>query len=476
MNAEIVAVGTELLLGFTVNTDTVFLGRVLASLGIDCYHQVTVGDNRRRLAETLEAALARSDGVITCGGLGPTVDDVTLETIAQVTGRPLVLHRPTLRRIKERFARLKIQMPRSNLRQAMVPKGAVVFPNEVGTAPGFLLRVPLRQAQGERTVQRATSVCGEPVEPRTKLLVALPGPPSELIPMVERRLISRLKRFTGKAVIRSRTLKVTGLTESEVDRKVADLLRLKGSVTVGIYAHPSQVDLRITAKAGAPAEADRLIAQVEVKLRRRLKELIFGADDETLESVVGPLLRRRKLTLSVAESCTGGLVQHRITEIPGSSDYLLGGIVAYANELKSGPLAVSSELLRKYGAVSSQVAKAMAIGVRRLTRSDLGVGITGIAGPTGGSSKKPVGLVYIALATQKGVKNHRYLFTGERSIVKWKASQAALDLLRRYLEFLSQMSSSRKRGSSSTRIPAFAGMTMGFMKPAPVRTKKGQTP
>lgn len=413
MQAEIIAVGTELLLGFVVNSDTAFLGRTLAGLGIACYRQVTVGDNPERLEEAIRTALTRADLVITCGGLGPTVDDITLETISRATGRRLVLNRPILRRIRQRFARLGIRMPKHNARQALIPQGAVVFPNTSGTAPGFLL--PLSSSTG------------------TKFLAALPGPPRELMPMVEKHLVPRLRRMAGGAVILSRTLHLTGLTESEADAKVRDLLALKGSVTVGIYAHPGHVELRITARAAGRAGARRLIAGVERKIRSRLGPFLYGTDDDTLASVVGALLKRRRQTLAVAESCTGGLISHRITEAPGSSDYFLGGVVAYANSLKESPLSVSSELLRHYGAVSPQAAKAMAEGVRRLTGSTIGLSVTGIAGPTGGSKRKPVGLVYIALATPKGTARRRCQFTGDRGVVNFRASQAALNWLRRYL-------------------------------------------
>lgn len=410
VKAELIAVGTEILLGYVTNTDTVFLSRVLAQLGIDCHRHLTVGDNRQRLAQAIQGALSRADLVITCGGLGPTVDDITLETIASVTGRRLLLNRSLLRSIEARFRRLKIRMPESNRRQALLPEGAIPFPNRLGTAPGLFLKLSPKAG--------------------TKLLVALPGPPSELVPMVEKDLIHRLKRFSGKTLIRSKTLKVTGLTESEVDAKVRDLLALKGKVTLGIYAHPGEVELRITAKAKGAAHAEGLIAQVERKIRKRFKDLIFGADEETLEEVVGKLLRHRRLTLAVAESCTGGLIGHRITQIPGSSDYFLGGVVAYANELKNFPLNVPSSILQKQGAVSAAVAEKMALGIRTLAQSDLGLAVTGIAGPTGSSKNKPVGLVYIALSTPRGVQSKRFLFTGNRSKIKFMASQAALNHLR----------------------------------------------
>ena len=431
MNAEIVAIGTELLLGFVVNSDTAYLGRVLAGLGISCYRQVTVGDNPARLAEGLRTALARADLVITCGGLGPTVDDITLETIASVTAKRLRLNRSVRTQIERRFRRIGVRMPKANLRQALIPEGATVLPNQVGTAPGFLLTLLTGDAPFWDTPLRSVPSVSQMERPQ--FLVALPGPPQELIPMVEKHLIPYLKRFTGKRVIHSKTLKLAGVTESEVDAKVRDLLALKGAVTVGIYAHPGQVDLRITAKADSGRSADRRITQVERKIRRRLGNLIFGADEETLEGVAGQLLRQRKLTLSVAESITGGLLGHRITEVPGSSDYFRGGLIAYANELKISPLGVSPDLLKRHGAVSAPVAQAMALGIRRLTGSDLGIGITGIAGPTGGTPKKPVGLVFVTLATPKGIKTYRQTFSGDRSTVKFKATQSALNLLRQYL-------------------------------------------
>ncbi len=418
MTAEVIAIGTELLLGFVVNTDTAYLGRVLAGLGISCYHQVTVGDNPARLAEAIRTALGRADLVITCGGLGPTVDDVTLETIAQATGRRLVLNRPILRQIEARFKRQKIKMPPSNRRQALLPEGAVPFPNQIGTAPGFILTLrpfDKLRAQGERK------------------LVALPGPPTELMPMVERHLIPRLRKFSGGAVLRSRTLKLTGVSESEVDAKVRDLLALKGETTVGIYAHPGQVDLRITSHGKTAREAGRRISAVERRIRSRVGRMIFGTDEETLESVVGALLKKNRKSLAVAESCTGGLVAERITRVSGSSIYFLGGVVAYSNPLKEKLLSVPKETLRRHGAVSAPTAGTMAEGIRRLTGAEIGLSITGIAGPAGGTRQKPVGLVYIGFGTPRGTKAHRFLFTGSRATIQLKASQAALNLLRLHL-------------------------------------------
>ena len=423
MNAEVIAIGTELLLGYTVNDDAAHVSRALAGLGIHCYRHLTVGDNPARLAEAIRASLERADLVVTCGGLGPTVDDITLETIAAVTGCRLI-HRPAiLRKIQARFRRLGIRMPPSNRRQALLPEGAVELPNAIGTAPGFLLKL---KHVDNSIVSRFKSQA-------PKILAALPGPPSELVPMLEKRLVPRLRRLTGGAAIRSRTLKTTGLTESEVDAKVQDLLRMTGAATVGIYAHPGQVDLRITARAVSVTAAGRLLSRLEKKIRRRLGKLIYGADSETLEQTVCAFLKKLRRTLAVAESCTGGLVQHRLTETAGASDVFLGGVVAYSNSVKRSTLGVSETCLKKHGAVSPQTARAMAEGVRRLTGSDSGLAVTGIAGPTGGSRKKPVGLVYIALSADRKTQTRRFLFSGTRSQIKLKASQAALDLLRLHL-------------------------------------------
>ena len=407
MKAELIAVGTELLLGYTVNTNTAFLSRRLAELGVDCYHHVTVGDNPARLTEAVKAGLHRADCVITCGGLGPTVDDITLPTLTKVAQRPLVLDRAVLSQIRERFTRMAVPMPQSNLRQAYVPRGALVLPNTVGTAPGFLL--PLR----------------------TKLLIALPGPPRELEPMVTGQVLPWLKAHRGlTGVLRSRTLHLTGITESEVDERVADLLKLKGIVTVGIYAHAGQVDLRITAKGEAPAALQKAIHTVEADIRRRIGTIVFGADDDTLEQVVGTLLTKSKKTVAVAESCTGGLIGHRLTQVPGSSVYFLGGVVAYANPAKTTLVGVPAGLLRQHGAVSEPVVRQMAAGIRKTLRSDYGLAVTGIAGPAGGTAEKPVGTVHLAVADAKQVVSRALHLTGDRDTIKHRAAQAALDLLR----------------------------------------------
>ncbi|PIQ81651.1 MAG: competence/damage-inducible protein A [Candidatus Omnitrophica bacterium CG11_big_fil_rev_8_21_14_0_20_64_10] len=410
MTAEIIAIGTELLLGFVLNSNTVALSRALSELGISCLRQTTIGDNPARLEEGLRTALARSEIVITCGGLGPTVDDVTREAITAATGRPLCLNRPLLKQVERRFTRYGHRMPDASRRQAFLPEGALPFPNEVGTAPGIWLihsRRPL------------------------KVVVALPGPPREMLPMLRERLIPALKKLRGGGeVILSREIKITGLDEPAVDRKVRDLLRLSGSATVGIYASPGQVLLRITARSASAAAARRTIAPIERTIRKRFGRTVFGSDAETLEGATVAALKRRRKTVAVAESCTGGGLGQRITGVSGASDVFLGGVIAYHNRIKEKHLGVSAAILKRHGAVSAPVARAMALGVRRMTGADYGVAVTGIAGPTGGSKGKPVGLVFIAWAGPAGCRVRKFRFAGDRPAVRFRATQRALDQLR----------------------------------------------
>lgn len=408
MKAEIIGIGTEILLGQIINTNCSHLSRKLAELGIDVYYHISVGDNPVRLYLVIMRALGRSDIVITTGGLGPTVDDITLETIAKVIQKPLIFKKDILHRIKKHFRRRHIRMPRNNIRQAYVPRGAKWLKNEVGTAPGLIIKT------------------GD------KFLIAMPGPPRELNPMFERDVAGFLKKISPKkSVILTRTLKTTGLAESQLHPKVKDFLKLSGHTTVGIYAHPSQIELKITVKAGNVQEAKKNIKTVEKKIRRRLGSLIFGADEETLEEMVAKLLKSK--TIAIAESCTGGLLSNRLTDIPGISRNLMLSIVAYSNKAKVELLKVPLEILKKYGAVSVPVAKAMAENIRRLANADIGVGITGIAGPGGATKKKPVGLVYIGLSTISKIIYKECRFIGERKIIKFRATQSALDMLRRHL-------------------------------------------
>lgn len=381
MKAEIIGIGTELLLGDVVNSNAAYLSQKLAGLGIDVYYHSTVGDNPTRLASSVKTALSRSDLVITTGGLGPTVDDITAQTL-----------------------------------QPYTKKNTLILKNNVGTAPGLFTKLPDK-----------------------KFLIALPGPPRELKPMFEKYAIPLLKKVSGaKSIIKSRVIKITGLSEPKVNKKVKSILKLKPPVTVGIYVKLGEVKLKITAKAASEKNALKLIAPVEKDIKKRLGDYIFGIDDQTLEGAVGELLARHKKTLAVAESCTGGLIANRITDVPGSSRYFKMGIVAYDNGIKTKFLLdVGSEQcspLQKYGAVSRQVAIKMAQGIRKLANSDIGLSTTGIAGPAGKTKTKPVGLVFIALSTPKQTICKKYHFAGARTSVKYRTSQAALDLLRKSVQ------------------------------------------
>ncbi|MFA5149087.1 MAG: competence/damage-inducible protein A [Candidatus Omnitrophota bacterium] len=385
MKAEIISIGTEILLGQILNTNQQWLSQKLAGIGIGVYFHSTIGDNPERLANAIKTGLERSDIVITTGGLGPTVDDITLETIAGALSLGLRLGK----------------------RQAHIPEGAKVIENRLGTAPGFI------------------------VDKGGKLLIALPGPPRELNPMFERTVAPLLrKRFGSEGILKIRTIRMTGLGEEAVDRKVKDLLESPPPLTVGIYAKPALVELKIMAKAKNDKQAKTLIDRADAKITARLGKYIFGRDSETLEGAVGSGLLLRRMTLAVAESCTGGLIASRITDVPGSSKYFRLGIIAYSNDAKIRLLGVRPGTLAKFGAVSRQTAMEMAENIRTAADSDIGLSVTGIAGPSGATKGKPVGLVYIALAGKKGCYCREFRFRGEREVVKFRTSQAALDLLR----------------------------------------------
>ncbi|MCE5323307.1 competence/damage-inducible protein A [bacterium] len=411
MRAEIVSVGTELLLGQIVDTNAPYLSKLLPELGITLHHRSTVGDNESRLIEALEQALSRSDIVFTIGGLGPTQDDITKETVAKVVGDRMVIDAESERSIREFFATRGIEMPASNLKQAMGPIRGRIMPNPVGTAPGAIFETE-----------------------DGKVVIVLPGPPREFIPMVNERAIPYLRERFGNqsGIIRSRILRVAGLGESSVEDKVKHLLK-SSNPTVAPYASPGEVHLRVTAGAANTAEADALIDGMDRKITDVLGVCVFGRDDQTLEQVVVDTLVRRGMTLSLAESCTGGLVANRITDIPGSSATFMAGVVSYANQAKIDFLGVDEQLLINYGAVSEQVARAMAEGVRQRSGTDVALSITGIAGPSGGSPEKPVGLVYMALASDMGTVAERYQFVGSRINIKLSASQFGLNMLRLFL-------------------------------------------
>lgn len=401
MQAEILSIGTELLLGQIVDTNAAFLARELASLGIDLYRKAVVGDNLERATAAIREACQRAQVVLITGGLGPTLDDVTREAIAQAVGEELVFHEDLAEELRRFFAQRGRPMNELNLRQACLPASASPLPNRVGTAPGIWL------------------------EKEGCLIVAMPGVPAEMEVMWREQVRPRLEQ-RQEAVIHSRLLRLMGIGESNVGAAIRDLFEASTNPTLATLVSQGEVQIRLTAKASNRQEAEALIAPVEAEIRQRLGEYILGVDEETLEVLVGRWLKELGWKLAVAESCTGGLLGHRITEVPGSSEYFQGGCVAYANEVKRDWLGVPEEVLQGYGAVSEPTARAMAEGARHRFGADVAVAITGIAGPSGGTPEKPVGLVYIAVADPKGTVCSDHRFPGTRSQIKARAVQMAL--------------------------------------------------
>lgn len=407
IRAELIMIGTELLLGQTVDTNAAYIAERLAAHGINVYFKATVGDNWTRMAGVLAQALTRADVVITSGGLGPTEDDLTREVVAAVLRRPLAEDPQALSSIEGWFARSRRPMPASNRKQALIPAGARIVPNARGTAPGFIVE------HGQQTV------------------VCLPGVPYEMQPMLDDVVLPYLReRYRLADALFSRVLKFYGIGESALEERLRDLLSMTNP-TIAPYAGMAEVKIRLTARAQTAAEAERLIAPVQQEIVGRVGEYMYGTDDDTLESVAGMALRRAGWTVALAESCTGGLIAKRLTDIPGSSDYFAGGVVAYSNEAKVRILGVSQATLAEHGAVSAPVAEEMARGAAERFGATLAVSVTGIAGPGGGSEAKPVGLVYIGCALNGDVKSYRFQFSGSRERVRTLTSQAALDLIRR---------------------------------------------
>ncbi len=409
MPAEIISVGTELLLGHITDTNATFLCERLAERGVDVYYRSTVGDNQPRIVEAIRLALSRADIVILSGGLGPTTDDLTKEAIAEVLGMALVRDAGLEAELRALFAGRSWPMAESNLKQADVLAGGAAIPNACGTAPGVF------------------------AETEGKLIFAVPGVPREMAAMVEGWVIPELQRRgrAGSWVIRSRTLRLAGIGESAAAERVQDLLTAQSNPTIAPLAGAGEVKLRITAKSPTWDEASERIAELEERVRERLGDRIFGVDDESLEQALVARLLGRGLTIATAESCTGGLIGSRITDVNGSSGCYAGGVVSYSNEAKARLLGVRESLLEEHGAVSAPVAREMAVGVRRLFGTDLGVSATGIAGPSGATAEKPVGLVYIAVAFGETVSVEEHRFGNDRLTNKFRTSQAALDLVRR---------------------------------------------
>ncbi len=409
MIAELICVGTELLLGNIVNTNAAYLSEQLAALGISCYFQSVVGDNAERLAWSIRTAMERAHIVILSGGLGPTEDDLTKEIAAEVCGRKLLLHEPSRAAIEGYFVRRGIQATANNWKQAMLPEGCIVMENRNGTAPGVIME-----------------------EEGTKVLL-FPGPPNELKPMFEQSAVPYLKSLTS-TVICSRTVKVLSVGESKAETMIRDLIDAQSNPTIATYAKTGQVDIRVTASAESEEQADALLAPVVDILLERFGSDVFTTQEKTtLEEAVVEMLRERGLTLTCAESCTGGMLSAAIVGVPGVSEVYQAGVVTYANEAKQKLIGVPGDIIATYDAVSAETAEAMVRGVCQLTGADAGLSITGIAGPDGGTEEKPVGLVYIGCKVRENVVIKRYQFSGNRMKIRTSAVVAALTLLRNTL-------------------------------------------
>ena len=407
MVVELICVGTELLLGNIVNTNAAYLSEKCALLGLSMYHQSVVGDNAERLKESLETALNRSDVVILSGGLGPTQDDLTKETAAEVMGIPLKEDPHSRERIEEYFKNSQYKViTDNNWKQALVPEGAIVLDNENGTAPGIIM------------------------EKNGKSVILLPGPPGELIPMFEGKVYDYLNKLQPE-IIYSTMVRICGLGESFVENEIRDLIDNQTNPTIATYAKIGQVDLRVTAKAASEKEAAKLAKPMLKELVKRFGDHIYTMDEhKSLEEVIVHFLKERSLTLTTAESCTGGMIAARITDVPGASEVFKQGLVTYSNRAKRKLLDVKKTTLTEYGAVSEKTAKEMAKNGAFITGSDACVSVTGTAGPTGGTEEKPVGLVYIGCCYNNKTVVKEFHFKGERQKIREQATANALILLR----------------------------------------------
>lgn len=407
ISSQIICIGNEIMLGSIPNTNAQFISIQLAEIGIPVSKHISVPDEQPAIISSIKNSLEESPIVILTGGLGPTVDDITLECISKATNRKLISNPQIVKEIKNHFHKRRIKMPKNNLRQALIPKGTIPIPNPIGTAPGLII-------------------------PGERVLIALPGVPFEMQPMVENSVIPYLKKsFPSGKIIKSRLIKITGLAESRVNELIYGILNLSGNVQMGIYPYPEEIHVKITVTEKTQALAGASINKIEKKIKARLKDYIFGYDNERLEDIVGKILLQAKKTLSIAESCTGGLLADRITNVPGSSKYFKMGLTAYSNESKINILNIPLEIINKYGAVSKETALLMAKNVRIIADTDIGIGITGIAGPGGAVNNKDIGLVFISVSTKNKTICEECHFIGTRQLIKYKSTQKALDMVRR---------------------------------------------
>ena len=409
MTVEIIAVGTEILLGNIVNTNAAYLAEKCASLGLSCYHQDVVGDNEERLADTLKLALSRADIILLSGGLGPTQDDLTKEVAAKVCGRQLYLHEPSKEAIRQFFAQRNLEITENNWKQAMVPEGCIVVENPGGTAPGIIIKE------------------------NGKHVVLMPGPPGELIPMFEHSIMPYLAGLQS-GVIYSQTVKICGVGESKAESMVEDLVEAQKNPTIATYAKIGEVHLRVTATAADEKEAKKLVKPVVKELKGRFGNHVYTTDNEvTLEKAVVDLLTANKLTACTVESCTGGMLSARLINVPGVSEVFKSGYVTYSNKSKRRLLGIKKNILMKHGAVSEQIAREMAKSAASLAKTDVSVSTTGIAGPDGGTEEKPVGLVYIACNVCGRVTVRECHFHGGREKIRESTVAAALSLMREFI-------------------------------------------
>lgn len=405
MKAEIITVGTEILLGDIVNTNSQFLAKELASLGLDVYYQSTVGDNESRLMDTLNESLDRSDIIITTGGLGPTNDDITKEVAAKCFNQELVFYDDIWKDIKQYFEKIGVEPTENNKKQAYFPKDCIILNNSNGTAPGAILKK------------------------ENKMIIVLPGPPKEMIPMFNNELKKHLENLTDYKLI-SRTLRFFGIGESELEDKLSDIINNQTNPTIAPYAKEGEVTLRITAKSYTKDDADNLIDEVENKIKTVVGKYLYGYGETTLEETVAKLLVEKNLTIAVSESCTGGMVSSMLIDYPGISQVFMEGCVTYSNEAKMSRLGVKKETLDSFGAVSTETAIEMAKGVAMNLKTNVGLSTTGIAGPGGGTTEKPVGLVYIGLYINGKIKVKKLNLAGSREKIRVKATKEALNFLR----------------------------------------------
>jgi len=406
LSAEIIAVGSELLMPNFVDTNSMYLTRKLNEIGISVVMKSIVGDDESYLERALKGCLERTPIIITIGGLGPTEDDVTKKVVARVLHRQLVLDDASLKAIEKRFKARGVEMPKNNARQALILTGSDVLENKNGTAPGLWIGADRNH------------------------VVLLPGPPSELMPMFEETCLPRLRKLAGDIALARRIYRTTGLAESVLDARIAPIYQKYRNVNTTILAKPGQVDVRLIASGKTAADAERAVQELAVEIEKDLREYIFTNTEQSLEEVVGESLVSRQATISVAESCTGGMLAERLTSVEGSSRYFMSGIVTYSNESKISLADIPPLLLEMQGAVSEEVARGLAEGVRERVGTTIGIGITGIAGPSGGSPEKPVGTVHIAVAAPAGTKHQKLVLPGSRDRIRWQATQAALNMTR----------------------------------------------